>query len=63
MSDPNEENEDDPLDSLPESEAQVMKAVLMLIDASISDEDLREHLIGGILVEIEDWARTQPKVQ
>lgn len=51
------DNDKDPLEYLPDREAEVMGGVLSIIEGTIADEDLRTTLVGTILVEIQEWGR------
>ena len=52
--------EPDPLEWLPEKERPIMDALLVLIENTISDKELRESLIGAILCEIDEWGKNKP---
>jgi len=51
----------DPLDWLPEKEREVMNGILAIIEATITDKDLKEQLVGGILVTIDEWGQERLK--
>jgi hypothetical protein len=54
------EDDKDPLDWLPEKEARVTDALLVVIESSISDPELKGALIGAILCEIDEWGKSKP---
>lgn len=47
----------DPLALLSEKESKVMDAVLQIIEANIDDKELRDDIIGMVLVTIEEWGK------
>ena len=56
-----EKQEKDPLDYLPDNEAEVVAGVIAILDAVLTNAELKANIVGSILAEIEDWGDAQPK--
>jgi hypothetical protein len=56
-----EDDEKDPLEYLSEKENEVMSGVLSIIEAVIEDDELRNTLVGTILVEVQEWGVKKSK--
>lgn len=52
-----DEPTDDPFKWLPKKEADILSAVLTILEETISDKELREDLTGMILGTVDDWGR------
>lgn len=52
-----DEPTDDPLSWLPKKEAEIVSAVITILDETISDKGLREDLAGMIFTVIDDWGK------
>lgn len=52
-----DEPTDDPFKWLPKKEADILSAVLTILEETISDKELRDELSGMILLTVDDWGK------
>lgn len=56
-----DEDEKDPLEYLTDKENETMSGILTIIEAVIEDDELRNTLVGTILVEVQEWGQKKSK--
>ena len=44
---------------LPEKQQHVVAAVIAVLEETLTDEDLKANVIGGMLAEIDEWGKTR----